>query len=330
MKLALIGCGLLGGSLAAAWRAHAGVRHVRGFDRDPARLAEALRLGIIDAGAASLAEAVADADCVALAVPVRALAELFEPLARHARADAILTDVGSTKGELMRRARSALGAGFARYVPGHPIAGGALPGVVHASAGLFAGRWVITTPDERTDAQALERVERAWRACGASIARMGAAEHDRIFAAVSHLPHLLAFALVHQIAGQGDGARKLQFAGGGFRDFTRIAASDPVMWRDIALANREAIGAELAQYRAELDALQAALGAGDGAALDRLFERASQVRRAQAFGADAAADEVGHGPAEAMFDAPAEAPAPSTPAPAGAAGSGAATGSRRP
>ena len=292
MRLALIGCGLLGGSLAAAWRAHAAVRSVRGFDRDPARVEQALRLGILDAGAGSLAEAVADADCIALAVPVRALAELFAPLAAHARADAILTDVGSTKAELMRRARTELGARYARYVPGHPIAGGALPGVEHASAELFAGRWVITTPDPHTDGAALRRVEDAWRACGASVDRMDAVEHDRIFAAVSHLPHLLAFALVHGIAGQSDGARKLQFAGGGFRDFTRIAASDPAMWRDIALSNREAIGAELAHYRAGLDALQAALAAADGAALDRLFERASQVRRAQSFGADGAADDA--------------------------------------
>jgi prephenate dehydrogenase len=144
---------------------------------------------------------------------------------------------------------------------------------------------VVTTPDEQTDPVALERIERQWRACGAIVGRMSAQEHDRVFAAVSHLPHVLAFALVHLIAGQQDGARKLQFAGAGFRDFTRIAASDPTMWRDIALANRAALGHELALYRAELEKLQAAIEAGDGAALDRLFSRASQVRRAQAFGA---------------------------------------------
>jgi prephenate dehydrogenase len=283
MKLALIGCGLLGGSLAAAWRASALVSGVRGFDRDPARVEQALRLGIIDTGAASVAEAVADVDCVALAVPVGAIADLFATLAVHARAEAIITDVGSTKVELMRGAQARLGQTYPRYVPTHPIAGGALPGIEHASAELFAGRWVITTPDAQTNPAALERVEQLWRACGATIGRMSAQEHDRVFAAVSHLPHVLAFALVHQIAGQADGARKLQFAGAGFRDFTRIAASDPTMWRDIALANRVALGQELALYRAELDQLQAAIAAGDGAALDRLFARASQVRRAHDF-----------------------------------------------
>jgi prephenate dehydrogenase len=244
-----------------------------------------VRRGIIDLGASSVAEVVVDADCIALAVPVGAMAELFAVLAVQARADAIITDVGSTKVELMHCARQCLGATYPRYVPAHPIAGGALPGLEQASAALFAGRWVITTPDEQTAPAALERIEQCWRACGATVGRMSAQEHDRIFAAVSHLPHVLAFALVHLIAGQADGARKLQFAGAGFRDFTRIAASDPTMWRDIALANRGALGHELAAYRAELDQLQAAIGAGDGAALDRLFARASQVRRAQAFGA---------------------------------------------
>jgi prephenate dehydrogenase len=251
---------------------------------------------LIDEAAGSVAQAVADADCIALAVPVGAMARLFAEVGAAARAEAVVTDVGSTKVELMEAARAALGAGYARYVPGHPIAGGALPGVEHADAGLFAGRWVVTTPDERTDAAALERVERCWSACGARVVRMSAAEHDRVFAAVSHLPHVLAFALVHHIDAQADGQRKLQFAGAGFRDFTRIAASDPVMWRDIALANRQALGRELAGYRAQLDELQAAVDAGDAATLDRLFARASRVRRAQAFGAAAGAG-AGEGPA---------------------------------
>ncbi len=285
MKLALIGCGLLGGSLAAAWRANVPVDAVRGFDSDPARVEQAVRLGLIDAGAPSIAEAVADADCIALAVPVGALADLFSVLSVHARADAVITDVGSTKVELMQRARASLGQTYKRYVPAHPIAGGALPGLDHASAQLFVDRWVITTPDELTDVTALERIEQIWRACGATVGRMSAAEHDRVFAAVSHLPHVLAFALVHLIAGQADGERKLQYAGAGFRDFTRIAASDPTMWRDIALANRSALGEELARYRAELDQLQVAIDVGDAAALDRLFARSSQVRRAQTFGA---------------------------------------------
>jgi prephenate dehydrogenase len=170
-------------------------------------------------------------------------------------------------------------------VPAHPIAGGALPGIENASADLFAERWVVLTPAPDTDAGALQWVESSWRESGASVERMSAAEHDRIFAAVSHLPHVLAFALVDLIAAQPDGARKLQFAGAGFRDFSRIAASDPVMWRDIALANGPALSAELGAFRGALDALQAAVDGGDGEALRRLFERASRVRREQRFGA---------------------------------------------
>jgi prephenate dehydrogenase len=279
MKLALVGCGLVGGSLAAAWRRRGLVSSVRGLDRNRGRTAMALAKGIIDAEASSLADAVAGADCIVLAVPVGAMAGLFDELAAQAPAHAVVTDVGSTKGELVAQARVALGAGFARYVPAHPIAGGAMPGIEYASADLFEGRWVITTPDAATDAAALEQVEQCWRACGARVGRMEAGEHDRVFAAVSHLPHVLAFALVHQIASQPDGARKLQFAGAGFRDFTRIAASDATMWRDIALANRVALGEELAQYRAGLDALQAAIDGGDASGLDRLFAHASQVRR---------------------------------------------------
>jgi len=282
--LAVLGCGLLGGSTAGAWRRAGCVGTVRAFDRDARQAERAVALGLADVAAATLAEAVADADLILLATPVGAMPALLAELARHARADALITDVGSTKVEVVAAARRALGERAARFVPAHPIAGGALPGIDQASATLFAERWVITTPDAGTAADALERVEAAWSACGARVARMSAPEHDRIFAAVSHLPHLLAFALVHQIAGQPDGARKLQFAGAGFQDFTRIAASDPAMWRDIALANRAALVQELVQFRGQIDLLQAAVAAGDAQALDRFFGRASQARRGQVFG----------------------------------------------
>jgi prephenate dehydrogenase len=283
MRLAVIGCGLLGGSLAGAWRQCGAAALVRGFDLDRVRLAQARELGFIDEAATTLAAAVADADCIVLATPVGAMEAVLEQAMGHARADAIVTDVGSTKGELRAGARRILGATCGRYVPAHPIAGGALPGIEHAREDLFAGRWVITTPDADTDAHALARIESAWRACGARVERMDADEHDRVFAAISHLPHLLAFALVHQIATQDGGTRMLRFAGAGFRDFSRIAASDPTMWRDIALSNRAALGAALAAYRAQLDVLQAVVAAGDGPALDRLFARASRVRREQTF-----------------------------------------------
>jgi prephenate dehydrogenase len=284
VHLALVGCGLLGGSMAGAWRRAGCAATVTAFDRDARQAERAVALGLADRAAATLAEAVAAADLIVLATPVGAMPGLLVELARDARADALITDVGSTKASVLAAAHQALGEGAARFVPAHPIAGGALPGIEQASAALFEGRWLITTPDADTAPAALARVEAAWSACGARVARMSAPEHDRIFAAVSHLPHLLAFALVHQIAGQPDGARKLQFAGAGFQDFTRIAASDPAMWRDIALANRVALGQELAQFRAQIDTLQAAVAAADAPALDRYFDSASQVRRGLVLG----------------------------------------------
>ena len=285
MNLALLGCGLLGGSLAAAWRKSGRLASVSGFDLVPARIQRAVTLGIVDRAATTVADAVCDADCIVLATPVGSMGSLLAELARHAPENAIITDVGSTKVELIAQARAVLGDAFARFVPAHPIAGGALPGIEHASSDLFQGCWVITTPQEQTQADALNQIEANWLACGAHVERMSAQEHDRIFAAVSHLPHLLAFALVQLVSSQPDGARKLQFAGAGFRDFTRIAASDPAMWRDIALANRSALGPELAQFRAQLERLQAAVDSGDGQALERLFAEASRVRRTQNFGA---------------------------------------------
>jgi prephenate dehydrogenase len=285
IRLALIGCGLVGGSLAAAWHRAGCVRTVVGFDQDPARAGQGVALGIFDSAAPSLAHALAGADAIVLATPVGAMGAVLAEVARHARPDAVVTDVGSTKGGVIEHARAALGDGFARFVPAHPIAGGALPGIENASADLFAERWVVTTPQPETDARALQWVEDNWRASGAMVERMAAPEHDRIFAAVSHLPHVLAFALVDLIAAAPDGLRKLQFAGAGFRDFSRIAASDPVMWRDIALANGAALGAELAAFRRQLDHLQTAVDAADADALRQLFERASRVRREQRFGA---------------------------------------------
>jgi len=283
MRLAVLGCGLLGGSTAAAWRHSGCVTQVVGFDIQPERARRAQALGIVDQVADTVAQAVAEADCIVLATPVGAMAALLAQAARHARADALITDVGSTKVELLVNARQILGDTFSRFVPAHPIAGGETPGIEQASAELFRGRWLITTPAAGTDALAVGRVEANWAACGARIERMTAQDHDRVFAAVSHLPHLLAFALVNLIAGQPDGARKLQFAGAGFRDFTRIAASDPVMWRDIALANRGALGHMLGEYRRQLELLQAAVDAGDGAALEQIMVRASRVRREQDF-----------------------------------------------
>jgi prephenate dehydrogenase len=281
MRLALIGVGLIGGSAAAAFRAAGKVSHVVGFDANAEAAGRGVALGVLDRAAGSVAEAVRDADLVLLAVPVGAMRPVLRAVAAAAATTAVISDVGSTKGSVIEAARAELaGTAFGRFVPAHPIAGGELPGVEHADAALFRGKRLITTPVTETDPSALAQVEALWMAAGAEVAPMTPEEHDRIFAAVSHLPHLLSFALVAQIAGAADGARKLGFAGAGFRDFTRIAASSPVMWRDIALANRAALSAELRDYRALLDDLQRAVDAGDGERIAQVFELASRTRRA--------------------------------------------------
>jgi prephenate dehydrogenase len=283
MKLALIGVGLIGGSTALAWRKSGAVSEVIGFDRDADTLQRARTLGVIDSAAPSEAQAVVDADLVVLAVPVRAMPGLLATIAPAVRAGAVITDVGSTKCSVIDAARQALSAvALARFVPGHPIAGRELPGVEHADGTLFRGKLFVSTPLPETDAAALARIETLWQAAGARTTRMDPVEHDRIFAAVSHLPHLLAFALVARIASEADGERKLGFAGAGFRDFTRIAASSPEMWRDVSLANRAALGEELRGYRALLDELQAAVDRGDGAAIERVYDIASRARRRHA------------------------------------------------
>jgi prephenate dehydrogenase len=285
-RMALLGVGLIGGSAALAWKRAGCVGTVAGYDLDPAATRKAQDLGVVDAAASSVAQAVADADLIVLAAPVGAMPALLAEVAAHAAPFAVITDVGSTKASVIEAAQAALTANSSfslrRFVPGHPIAGRELPGVEQALPDLFRGKLFVATPIEATHPDALARVEALWQAAGSRVVRMSAAEHDRIFAAVSHLPHLLAFALVAAIAQETDGAHKLEFAGGGFRDFTRIAASSPVMWRDIAVANRAALGAELRSYRALLDQLQAAVDAGDAAALEQVFELAARTRRGRA------------------------------------------------
>jgi len=282
VKLALIGVGLIGGSFARAALAAGEVTSVVGFDSDPAALSTALRSGVITGKAGSVEAAVEQADLVMLAVPVGAMRAAMERLAPRLGDGAIVTDVGSTKAGVIEGARAALGPRFARFVPGHPIAGRERPGVESSDASLFNGKLYVSTPVAETDPEATARVEDLWRKLGARVERMDAAEHDRVFAAVSHLPHLLAFALVAQIARGDEAERKLAKAGAGFRDFTRIAASSPRMWRDVCLANRDALGAELHAYRDLLGQLQAALDAGDGDALETVFKAAAECRRAHA------------------------------------------------
>ena len=279
MKLALVGVGLIGGSFAAALRASGEVDHVVGFDLDPEALSKGLAAGILDHAAGNLAGAVAAADLVVLAVPVGAMRAALATIAPHLPPGALVTDVGSTKVSVITDAQVTLGDAFRRFVPAHPIAGGERPGVEHADPRLFRERLAITTPLAETDPEALAAVERLWRSAGARIERLTPEEHDRIFAAVSHLPHVLAFALVEMIARSADADAKFAHAGAGFRDFTRIAASSPQMWRDVCLANRAVLISELNTYRESLAALQDAIDRADGAALEQFFQAAAVARR---------------------------------------------------
>jgi len=269
----------MGGSVAAALRKRGLASCIVGYDRDAATGERARVLGLIDVLADSPGAAARGADLVMLAVPVGAMPGLMQDIAGTLGSTSIVTDLGSTKADVVAAAALLLGGGFDRFVPAHPIAGRERFGPEHADADLFLGRVVVTTPSPQTSADAIEQVEALWRACGARVERMEVSQHDRVLASVSHLPHLLAFALVAQIAGQPDAQLKLSLAGGGFRDFTRIAASSAVMWRDVALANREALGVELKAYRNLLGELERALESGDADWIEGLFERAGRARR---------------------------------------------------
>ncbi|MHB9118713.1 MAG: prephenate dehydrogenase [Burkholderiales bacterium] len=280
-KLAVFGVGLIGGSFAMALRQAGVVGEVVGVGRGRENLELALRLGVVDA-IAEPEDAVRGADLVMLAVPVGQMGGVMARIAARLEAGAVVTDAGSTKQDVVEIAQTSLQSSLDRFVPGHPIAGAELSGVAAASADLFQGKQVVLTPCTQTSADALLRVRQAWQACGAQVAEMSPAEHDRVFAAVSHLPHLLAFALVDDIAGKANAGQLFGYAASGFRDFTRIAGSHPEMWRDICLANRVALLGELDAYREQLERLHTALEQGDGAALERVFARASAARNAWA------------------------------------------------
>ncbi|NTV94467.1 MAG: prephenate dehydrogenase/arogenate dehydrogenase family protein [Thiobacillus sp.] len=277
-RLAILGVGLIGGSLALALKQAGRVGRVVGYGRGRANLDEALALGVIDEIAASPEAAVAGADRVLLAMPVGAMAATFVRIAPHLADHALVTDAGSTKQDVIAAARAGLGARIARFVPGHPIAGAEKSGAAAASGDLYVGRNVILTPLPENAPDDVAAIADLWRACGAQIAEMSPVEHDLIFAAVSHLPHLAAFALVDELAGRPEAELFFRHAGSGFRDFTRIAGSSPAMWRDIALANRQALVAELDAYLSRLSAYRDALAAGDADTLMQSFSRASQAR----------------------------------------------------
>jgi len=277
-KLAVFGVGLIGGSFAAALKQAGRVDRVVGVGRSRANLDRALELGVIDEIGSSAQAAAADADLIFLAVPVQQTPTVLEALAPHIEPQAVLTDGGSTKRDVIEAARQRLGDRLARFVPAHPIAGAELSGVEAATSELFRKRSVVITPLPETDAQARGRIEAAWAACGAHLVEMTPQRHDEVLAAVSHLPHALAFALVHMIARRSDATELFSFAGAGFRDFTRIASSSPEMWRDILIANRDVVLAELDDYRGRLAELAQHLQAGDADALEKLFAAARTAR----------------------------------------------------
>lgn len=274
--LAIVGTGLIGGSFALALKQAGAVGEVLGTGRSPAKLTLARELGLIDR-AADWRQA-GQADCILLALPVGETGSALRQLAPHLKPGAIVTDAGSTKAGVVDAARAALGVRFADFVPGHPIAGSELSGPGAARADLYRGKRVVLTPQADTRADALATVRLLWETTGALVETLDAVQHDRIFAAVSHLPHLAAFALVDALAQRADAETFFRFAAGGFRDFTRIAGSSPEMWRDIALTNHEALLDELDAYLATLQTLRLAVSEKDGDALLNLFSRARAAR----------------------------------------------------
>jgi prephenate dehydrogenase len=283
-KVALIGAGLIGGSFAMALRRAGAAVSIVGVDRDAQAVERATALGVIDTAAESASEAVRGADLVIVAVPVRAVGGVLHDVGLALDAGAVVTDVGSTKSDIVRTARAELRALFPRFVPGHPIAGRESSGVEAATADLFKAARVVLTPEADTAADAVDAVRAAWEMVGGRVSLLAAQDHDRIFAAVSHLPHLLSFALVSELAGRDNAAELFGFAAGGFRDFTRIAGSSPEMWRDIALQNREALLEEIDRYGARLAVFRELIDKGDGPGLQRLMTEARSARHAWASG----------------------------------------------
>jgi prephenate dehydrogenase len=272
-RVAVIGVGLIGGSFALALKQAKAAAHLVGVGRNAANLKLALERGIIDSIASDAASAARGADLVLIATPVAQFPALFASLADS---KALITDGGSTKRDVIAAARKALGKKVAQFVPAHPIAGAEKSGAAAASADLFRGKRVVLTPLEENSKENISRIEAAWTACGAKVSRMNAEEHDAVLAAVSHLPHLLAFALVHDVAQRKNSEQLFSFAAGGFRDFTRIASSHPEMWRDICVANRDRLLDEVSRFSNKLQEIRKLLD--NPAALEKLFAEARAAR----------------------------------------------------
>lgn len=277
-QLGLIGCGLMGGSFALALKRAGLVKRVVGYSKSPSTTERARQLGVIDVEAPSALLAVSGADIVLIAVPVAATEATFKSIRHLVSPNMLIMDVGSTKRDVIDAARRALREHIGSFVPAHPIAGREVSGIEYADPELYAGRQIILTPIERTFTTQLQQAIDVWTALGCKVQQMAPEQHDAAFAAVSHLPHLIAFALMNSIAGQEQGKEYLSLAGPGFRDFTRIAASDPKIWRDILIANREELLQQSKVFQRSLHALELLLSGSNAEALEGLLEQASSIR----------------------------------------------------
>lgn len=277
-KIVIFGVGLIGGSVALALKKQPHPPQIIGVGRSNQSLQEAFQLGLIDRAETDIAAALQDADLVFIATPVAQTPTILHAIRPYLNSSTIVTDAGSTKSDVMSYAKAELDDKVSQFVGGHPIAGAEKSGPSAALADLYAGKNVILTPDAETATEALEKVRTLWQQCGAVVSCMSAQEHDGVFAAVSHLPHLLAFALVEDLAKRDNAELLFKFAASGFRDFTRIAGSHPEMWRDIALANKHALLTELNMYQQAINEMKTLLEQDNGNALHALFEHASRAR----------------------------------------------------
>jgi prephenate dehydrogenase len=277
-KVVIFGVGLIGGSFSLGLRKVNAVHEVVGFGRSLSTLKEARELGLIDRIGENVANEVGDADLILLATPVAQMSDILARIVPHLAAHTVITDGGSTKCDVVAAARLQLGNKISQFVPAHPIAGAEQSGPAAARADLYLGKKVVLTPLRENSTEATARVRSVWESCGAVVSELSPEQHDEVFAAVSHLPHLLAFTLVHDLAQRANRDLLLSFAASGFRDFTRIAASSPEMWRDISLANRDALLNEIKQYVAELTNVQQALEQRDAVKLEEIFSLARKVR----------------------------------------------------
>ncbi|MRD49283.1 prephenate dehydrogenase/arogenate dehydrogenase family protein [Caenimonas koreensis] len=277
-QLGLIGCGLMGGSFALAMKRAGLVKRVVGYSKSPSTTERARQMGVIDVEAPSALLAVSGADIVLLAVPVSATEATLKAIKHLVTPDMLIMDVGSTKRDVIDAARRVLRDHVTSFVPCHPIAGSEASGVEHADADLYYGRQVILTPIDKTSTNHVQSAASLWEGLGCKVLRMTPEAHDSAFAAVSHLPHLIAFALINSISGQQNGKDFLQLAGPGFRDFTRIAASDPKVWRDILVANRHELLDQTKLFRQSLHAMEQLIEHGDTDALEQAIAHASDTR----------------------------------------------------